>query len=204
VVIRESTGRDVRIPKSNLEELAASKVSLMPDNVVAHLNYDQFLDLLAFLKNKREQESLRGAVLEWSVSAGHPLDLKSTAPFESSADPATTGTWVPAAGGSNGLSLREFGEAGIYASFAVQSNARQQVSLVLTSDDPVRVWAGGKLIFERTKPVAGGYGGSESIPLALNEGWTNVLIKVLPVGPKKVIQAKLSGEGVRAAAREEK
>jgi putative membrane-bound dehydrogenase-like protein len=59
VTIRDATGRDVRIAKGDLETLRTSKLSLMPDNAVAQLSYDQLLDLLAFLKSKTEQESLR-------------------------------------------------------------------------------------------------------------------------------------------------
>ena len=59
VVIRESTGRDVRVAKDDVDELSAQSVSLMPDNAVSELSYDQFIDLLAFLKSRSAQESLR-------------------------------------------------------------------------------------------------------------------------------------------------
>src|SRR5262249_17968857 len=59
VVLREATGREVRIPKTELEELRATKTSLMPENAVALLTFEQFLDLLAFLKDRDAQESLR-------------------------------------------------------------------------------------------------------------------------------------------------
>jgi putative heme-binding domain-containing protein len=59
VVLREATGQDVRIPAKDLEELTASKLSLMPDDVISALTYDQFIDLIAFLKDRKAQESLR-------------------------------------------------------------------------------------------------------------------------------------------------
>ena len=59
VVLKEATGRKVHVPKSELEELRATKTSLMPENAVALLTFEQFLDLLAFLKDRHAQESLR-------------------------------------------------------------------------------------------------------------------------------------------------
>ena len=59
VVIREANGKDIRVPKGDIDELATSKVSLMPDDVISQITYDQFIDLIAFLKSKTEQESLR-------------------------------------------------------------------------------------------------------------------------------------------------
>src|SRR5262245_26748490 len=60
VVIRDADGRDHRIAKEEVDSLTPSKLSLMPDNVVSQLTYEQFIDLLAFLKSQKEQESLRG------------------------------------------------------------------------------------------------------------------------------------------------
>ena len=59
VVLRDASGKDVRIATKELESLKASKKSLMPDDVVAQLTYEQFIDLVAFLKDRAEQESLR-------------------------------------------------------------------------------------------------------------------------------------------------
>jgi putative membrane-bound dehydrogenase-like protein len=59
VVLRDATGKDVRLARKDVETLEASKRSLMPANVVALLTYDQFIDLVAFLKDRAAQESLR-------------------------------------------------------------------------------------------------------------------------------------------------
>ena len=64
VVLREASGKDVRIAAKDLDELSVSKQSLMPDNAVAQITYDQFIDLVAFLKDRPAQESLRGMALE--------------------------------------------------------------------------------------------------------------------------------------------
>ena len=62
VVIREASGKDIRVPKGDIDELSTSKVSLMPDDVISQITYDQFIDLIAFLKSKSEQESMRVVV----------------------------------------------------------------------------------------------------------------------------------------------
>jgi putative heme-binding domain-containing protein len=64
VVLRDANGADVRIPAKELESLTATKTSLMPDDVVKHLSLDQLIDLVAFLKSRSAQESLRGMKLE--------------------------------------------------------------------------------------------------------------------------------------------
>ncbi len=60
VVLRDATGKDVRIAARDLDTLTASRKSLMPDDVVRHLSFNEFLDLLAFLRDRAAQESLRG------------------------------------------------------------------------------------------------------------------------------------------------
>jgi putative membrane-bound dehydrogenase-like protein len=64
VVLRDAGARDVHIATKDLEELVASKLSLMPENVVGQLSYDQFIDLVAFLKDRKAQESLRSIAKE--------------------------------------------------------------------------------------------------------------------------------------------
>jgi putative membrane-bound dehydrogenase-like protein len=60
VVLRDANGTDVRIPAKELDSLVALKTSLMPDDVVKHLSLGQVIDLVAFLKSRSAQESLRG------------------------------------------------------------------------------------------------------------------------------------------------
>jgi quinoprotein glucose dehydrogenase len=59
VVIRDANGRDVRIPVSQVDEKQESRKSLMPEGVVAQLSFEEFIDLVAFLKDRPAQESLR-------------------------------------------------------------------------------------------------------------------------------------------------
>ena len=96
VVIRDANGRDVRVSKDDIDEIGPTKLSLMPEDAVARLSYDQFIDLLAFLKSRREQESLRGMVLEYRTAGGFTADVESSRP-ELKADPEARGgpKWLP-------------------------------------------------------------------------------------------------------------
>src|SRR5207244_2828734 len=67
-----------------------SKKSLMPDDVVRHLSIGEFIDLVAFLRDKKSQEDLRGFVLTaWAIG---PLDADLTKPhaLEKNPDPKQT------------------------------------------------------------------------------------------------------------------
>jgi quinoprotein glucose dehydrogenase len=59
VVLREATGKDVKVKREDVEELTPSKVSLMPDDAISQLSFEQFVDLIAFLKSRSAQEKLR-------------------------------------------------------------------------------------------------------------------------------------------------
>ena len=59
VVIRDTSGREIRIPADTIEDIVESKTSLMPEGVVAQLSYQEFIDLVAFLKSKETQQQMR-------------------------------------------------------------------------------------------------------------------------------------------------
>ena len=112
VVLREANGKDVRIARDDLESLASSPISLMPDNAVSQLSFDQFIDLVAFLKDRGTQESLRGAVTDFLVAGPFPKDLQPIEGPEEKPDPSVSFPgklskepvrWQPAAAEPNGL-----------------------------------------------------------------------------------------------------
>jgi putative heme-binding domain-containing protein len=59
VILRDANGTDIRIAAKDLASLTATKVSLMPDDLVKQLTFDEFIHLVAFLKDRAAQESLR-------------------------------------------------------------------------------------------------------------------------------------------------
>jgi putative heme-binding domain-containing protein len=61
VTLRDAQGKDIVIPRSDLDELVESKKSLMPEGVTAQLSFQEFIDLVAFLKNHDAQQRLKSA-----------------------------------------------------------------------------------------------------------------------------------------------
>ncbi len=206
VTIRESTGRDIRLKRDDLDVLKPSKLSLMPDNVVSQLSFDQFIDLLAFLKSRTEQESLRGLVLEYSVLAGVPADLKAGHEAEKNPDPTAKG-WQPKAVDPNALlNVKGFvpsGATGVYALAYVFSPKKQTAQARLLGDDPIRVWANGKLAFERPVAKLQRFEDAETFAVELNEGWNPLLVKVVTTGRTHNLGLQLSGSELRTATKPE-
>ncbi|MBX9579470.1 MAG: HEAT repeat domain-containing protein [Gemmataceae bacterium] len=203
VVIRDANGRDVRLAKEDIEGISPTKLSLMPDNTVAPLGYDQFLDLLAFLKSKTEQESLRGVVAAASVAGPFDPDLAADKP-EVSAD-GSAGRWLPiAADPSGALDLKGLfaggGPAGVYVRAYVYSPAAQQATGAVRADDPVRVWVNGKSAFARPTPAASTAPAEETFTVALKPGYNPVLVKVTNAGTAHRLGLRFAGTEVRAAA----
>jgi putative heme-binding domain-containing protein len=60
VVLRDAQAKDITIPLDEIDELVESRTSLMPEGVVAQLSFQEFIDLVAFLKSREAQEALRG------------------------------------------------------------------------------------------------------------------------------------------------
>ena len=203
VVIRDANGRDVRVAKDEIESIGPSKLSLMPDNAVAQLTYDQFIDLLAFLKNRKEQESLRGQVVEVGVAGPFPPGLES-AKAEVSADPAAKAgpRWQTVYAEPNGAvdlkaSFPSAGPGAVYARTFVYSAKAQTVTGTVRAEDAVRVWVNDVSAFAR--PTANAVALDESFPVALKPGWNAVLVKVVNAGKTHRLGLKFTGTDLRTA-----
>jgi putative membrane-bound dehydrogenase-like protein len=213
VVIREATGRDVRIDRRDIDELVPLKVSLMPDNVVSQLSFDQFIDLLAFLKSRKEQELMRGAVLEFSVFSGIKGDFQQPDAFELNPQPGAPipnnpGRWQTAMAEPNGmLSLKTLipsEPTGVYITAAVFSPTAQTANVVLYTDDPIRVSMGGKEVFFRGVPKLVSFNEAEKFKVDLAAGWNTVTVKMQTSGSLHRLGLQFQGEGLRTAAVPEK
>jgi len=192
VVLREANGRDMRIEKDNIDSLAPTKVSLMPDNVVAQISYDQFIDLLAFLKSKKEQESLRGLIAEVAVTGPFVPDLKSSKPEVT--DAAKWKTLYAEPSGRLDLAPMMAPNSAIYARAYVLAPKKQKVSFTLKSENPVRVWVNDISTFERLSP---GSVNEETFSIELKQGWNMVLVKVPNTGKEAGLSIRITGEGLR-------
>jgi putative membrane-bound dehydrogenase-like protein len=201
VVLRDANGRDVRLAKEDIETITPSKVSLMPDNVVSQLSYDQFIDLLAFLKSKKEQESLRGLVVEFGLASGFSADVKSPK-AEVNPDPTAKSTvkWAPVFADPSGvLDLKSAfpgsTPGGVYIRTFVFSAKAQSATASLQADDPVRIWVNGAAAFDR--PAAVEAEATFSVPL--KAGWNAVLVKVANGGKNHKLGLRFSGAELRTA-----
>jgi putative membrane-bound dehydrogenase-like protein len=57
-VLRDAQGRDLTIPRDDVEELVPGKTSIMPEGLAANLSLQELLDLTAFLKDGEAQKTL--------------------------------------------------------------------------------------------------------------------------------------------------
>ncbi len=214
VVLREASGKDIHIATRDLEELTASKKSLMPDNVISQLNYNQFLDLLAFLTSRSAQESLRGLVLDCFVLGPFEDELKASQPAEIKPSPDAkykgqkpneTLLWQPAQAASNGLldlrSIFPKENVSAYVLTYVHSPKKQKVSLLLGAGGSVRVWLNDQLVHEQPKPRRA-WPDEDRVEFALDEGWNSLLVKVHGSAAEHSLYLRFSaGEGLRIARR---
>jgi putative heme-binding domain-containing protein len=216
VVLRDATAKDVHIPAKDLDELVVSKTSLMPEGVVAQLSFDQFLDLIAFLKDRPAQESLRGLVLDYHVVGPFAEDLKTAFPPESKPDFSATYpkeksgevfAWQAHQARPDGfLNLREvFNQDHIsaYALTYVYSAQVQNVQMLLGGEDRLRVWLNGDLVHENAKPRKA-KPDDDRVEVALKAGWNTVLVKVVNRAGDYGLYLRFSGgDGIRVARKPE-
>ncbi|HEY2783986.1 MAG TPA: PVC-type heme-binding CxxCH protein [Fimbriiglobus sp.] len=199
VTIRDSNGKDVTIARKDLDDLKPSPVSLMPDNVVSQLGYEQFIDLLAFLKSRKEQESLRGTVSEMLVLGGMEPDMRKIYPVESAKDMSRF-PWQPISADVAGVANLKpvLGAAG-YVLVYVHAAKAQTAAINLTPDAPAKVWVNGTAAFERANsrnPQAP----EASFSTDLKAGWNRVLVKVISA---KSFSLRIAGDGLKTAVKTE-
>ncbi len=189
VIIRDATGRDNRVAKEDVEALVPSKISLMPDNVVSQITFEQFIDLLAFLKSKSEQESFRELVVDSAVAGPFPADVKGISP-----DPIAAGLWKPLLADPNGkLDLKAAfaapGTPAVYVRTYVLAPKKQTATVTVESENPWRAWVNGST----ADPDA-------SFEVELKAGWNVVLVKVANGGKPAALGVRVAGDGLRTAA----
>ena len=204
VTIREATGRDVKINKKDVDELSVSKISLMPDNVVSQLGYEQFIDLIAFLKSRKEQESLRGAVLNANAIHGLPADLETKSPMETKLE-----NLKPLAADLNGYLpvqtlMPNTNASGALVVAYVYSPKSQTISGTLLADDPIRISVGGKVAFERKMAKLQPFIQEEKFSVEVPAGWSAVTMRVVTTGQTHRIGLQFAGDELRTAPKAEK
>ena len=214
IVIRDANGKDVRIVRDDIDELAATKVSLMPEGVVAQLTFDQFIDLVSFLKNREAQESLRGAVTEFWTVGPFPDDPRKdfgpetkTSEKESYDGPKNAKlTWQPRSTEPNGyLDLGAlFGKdkTSAYAMTYVFSPKEQQATMQIGGDDQLRAWINGKMVHEFTGNRVAKVD-EDKVKVDLKQGWNPVLVKVVNRNSPHGLYLRFVGDGIRSSVKRE-
>jgi putative heme-binding domain-containing protein len=210
LVLRDANAKEIHIPVKELEEVKASPQSLMPDNVVAQLTFDQFVDLVAFLKDRAAQESLQGIATDFRVVGPFGGNLNAVEPPEQNPDPLATypagkdgtkRTWQPGHTEPNGM-LNLTGwisqkDTSAYALTNVYSPKAQKVRLWIGSDDPVKVWLQGTVVYQYASP-RNAAPDQDQVEVAVQEGWNPVLVKVVHGGLQHRLYLRLTGgQGVR-------
>jgi len=202
VVLRDATGKEVRIPNNDLESFEASKKSLMPDDVVRHLSFGEFIDLVAFLRDRKSQEELRGMVLNaWAIGP-FDIDLAKAQALEKKPDPTQVVVvdkellrWSPiqADMAGKGFDLDQVigkGPGSAYLLSYVYSPKTQNVQLSWKCDEGFKLWHNGKNIEAK----------DESTNLALTEGWNALLLRVSNAEARPFIHLRLvGGDGLRVS-----
>ncbi len=207
LILRDTTGKEVRIAASELDEVVATKKSLMPDDVVRHLSFGEFIDLVAFLRDRKSQEDLRGMILTGYAIGPFDFDLTKADALEKNPDPEKTIinaerqrlTWraVQADMSGRGFDLRaatgrEPGSA--YLLGYVFSPKEQKVDLLAQTEEKGYVLVNG----ERNMLS------DAKMPITLKSGWNTLLVRINNAEGSPFVQARiLGGEGIRVALQKE-
>ena len=200
LILRDTTGKEIRIPAAELEEVVASKKSLMPDDVVRHLSFNEFIDLVAFLRNRKAQEEVRGMLLTgWAVG---PLDfdLTKSYPLEKNPDPNAVVfadkrrvAWQPVQAdmSGKGFDLRPVigrEPASGYLLAYVHAPKEQKVQLRYDTDEKLLVWLNGKSVEPK----------DDTANLTLQQGWNVLLLRMNNEQGAPFLMARIvGGEGLR-------
>jgi putative membrane-bound dehydrogenase-like protein len=207
LILKDATGKEVRIAAADLDTLAPSKTSLMPDDVVRHLRFNEFIDLVAFLRDRKSQEELRGMVLTaWAIGPVE-FDLTKATPLEMNPDPdkgyineqKQRLSWraLQADISGKGFDLRPIigpEPASAFVLTYVYSPKEQKVQLQLQCDEKVRFWQNGKSVELQ----------AETTPLTLAQGWNVLLVRLNNEQASPFLAMRiLGGEGVRISLQKE-
>ncbi|MGF1578566.1 MAG: PVC-type heme-binding CxxCH protein [Gemmataceae bacterium] len=209
VVLRDPNAKEIRIATQDLKAIKPSTKSLMPDDVVKHLTFGQFLDLVAFLKNRKAQEDIRGMGLEfwvvgpfgpdWTVS--HPPEKNPALDAEYTVGKQKFAWQVLRADPNGSMNLQErFREKNFsaYATTFVFSPEAQKVQMLCGSAGPIRVWINKEKVHEDQTPSSSKQP-SKRVAVDLSKGWNQILIRVGTTNGR--FSLRFAGEGLRLAVR---
>ena len=179
VTLRDVKGVDHKFARDEIDELKETKTSLMPEGVVANLDYKQFIDLVSFLKSREAQDGLRRYPGEWWIAGpfvgavDKPFAPERQTDINKRIEPEQEESfrWKPSLPAVDGtVDFRRIynrDSSVAYALAHIKSDREQVVSATVEASGPVRVWVDGQPVKE---------GPNVSIPL--KAGLNRVLVKV--------------------------
>lgn len=218
IVLRDTNAKEIRIAAKDVDEILPSKKSLMPEDVVRHLSYLEFLDLVAFLKDRRAQEEIRGmGVAFWIVgpfdpdrAIAHPPETTTSheavyAPGKGLGLPANAELrWQMQTANADGFvdmkALLKRDNITGYALTYVYSPKAQTAQMLLGSDDTARVWINGKHVHEHNTPRSA-VPDEDKVNVALQQGWNTVLLRIDNGAVDHGFYLRFVGEDLRLALR---
>ena len=108
VVIRDATGKETRVPKSQIASKSMSPVSLMPLGLTANLREDEYVDLVRFLSELGKEGAYKTTpnrfVRHWLVLQPHPRTPDGLGHYGTKffADDFKESSWTPMVAKVNG------------------------------------------------------------------------------------------------------
>lgn len=187
LVLRDASGQELRIDVAEIDEQARDSVSLMPVGLVADLSRQEMADLLAFLRNKTAQESLKTLQQVKRVTAIGPVPIEPDGKSVDLARPdlsrnltgqdGQTIGWVELDSASSGMmNLRgQFGTnpGRAYTALWIESPVDQSAGVRVGIEGASRLYLNGQKV-TTLKPTPNAKLDETPVELRLKKGW-NVL-----------------------------
>ncbi|QDU19311.1 PVC-type heme-binding CxxCH protein [Urbifossiella limnaea] len=212
VTLRDANGKDTSIPKADIDgEVRKSKVSLMPQDVVAALSADELVDLVTYMQTLQTAaytpEAFRVAGPFPAATMTEAL-AKEHGPEKAAFDPAAkfgavawrtirpdTKGYVDLAG-LHGIAGKQ---SASYLVAEIDSPDEQNAQVLLGIDDSAVLWLNGREVF-RHADMRAAAPGQHTVAVRLTKGKNTVLLKVANGdNPHGAYFTLLSGTEVRAA-----
>jgi putative membrane-bound dehydrogenase-like protein len=199
LTLRDANGKDVVIPKGEVEARRKIQTSLMPEDVVAALTEDELVDLVAYL------ETLRTAAYtpeSFRVHGPYPAESMAAALDKITDPPAEGGKLLrPDARGYFDLAALH-GAAGVnsasYLVTTIESPADQDAEVRLGTDDGAKLWVNGAEVF-KTAATRAAEPNQDAVKVRLKKGPNAVMLKVANGNnPHGAYLTILSGQEVKA------
>jgi putative heme-binding domain-containing protein len=183
VRLRDANGKDYAIDKADIDRRSQSKVSLMPEDIVAGLTEDELIDLVAYMQTLQTAALTPSSFkLAGPFKAGNMLEAlgKDFGPERGSAADAFSKKLMPEPNGYFDLAKFHGTAAANSASYMIadiESPADQDAEILLGTDDGAKLWVNGREVFkiDATRAAAPG---QNTVPVKLKKGKNEVLLKV--------------------------